>query len=465
MVNFTNIQGNILKGFNKPYNLFIFFRFKKENNIRSWLKIIGKQLCSTNQIINASIDFKEKRKVNQFYNPNETWLHLSFSANGIKKLRKKLPCSITNLDTFAKESNSYPFDDPFEYGMKTRASLLGDHGESSPEKWIEPFKSIGIDAMIIVASDTLKDAEIAVDNLRKNAQELGLSIVGLEIGQIIKNAQGKNIEHFGFADGISQPLIKGIDESTNPNEDIFNPEHFILTNQIDSWMNEGSFLVFRRLRQKVEDFWNFVDRRSQELGLSSNELAAKFVGRWKSGAPLAKYPEKDPETKIASDENDFVYMKDDPDGYKTPRFAHIRKVYPRDDGNKIVKGTKNVNTEGNEEENDNHRILRRGIPFTKKIGVKSFEKGLLFVSYQRNLREQFEHLQISFSNSKAFPEAQSKMYHGHDPIIGRPKEGEKAFINLNLNGNMKKIEGLQQWVVTTGGEYFFSPSLSAVKYL
>ena len=319
--------------------------------------------------------------------------------------------------------------------------------------------------MIIVASDKLKDAEIAIHNLRKNAHELDLSIVGLEKGQIIKNSQGKNIEHFGFADGISQPLIKGIDESTNPNEDIFNPEYFILTNQIDSWMNEGSFLVFRRLRQKVEDFWKFVDMRSQELGLSPNELAAKFIGRWKSGAPLAKYPEKDPKKKIASDENDFEYMKDDPDGNKTPRFAHIRKVYPRDDGNKIVKGTNSVDTAGNEEENDNHRILRRGIPFIKKIGAGSFEKGLLFVCYQRNLMKQFEHLQISFSNSKAFPEAQSEMYHGHDPIIGRPKEGENAFVNLNLNGNIKKIQGLQQWVVTTGGEYFFSPSLSAIEYL
>ena len=46
MVDFSNIQGNILKGFNKPYNTFIFFKFKNDDNRRSWLKSIGKQLCS-----------------------------------------------------------------------------------------------------------------------------------------------------------------------------------------------------------------------------------------------------------------------------------------------------------------------------------------------------------------------------------------------------------------------------------
>ena len=96
--------------------------------------------------------------------------------------------------------------------------------------------------------------------------------------------------------------------------------------------------MYRRLRQDVSGFWNFVRKISKTVNLSPEQLASKFVGRWDSGAPLAKYPHNDPNSPESSDDNDFEYMEDnsghpdDPRGLKTPRFSHIRKVYPRDDG-------------------------------------------------------------------------------------------------------------------------------------
>ena len=136
---------------------------------------------------------------------------------------------------------------------------------------------------------------------------------------------------------------------------------------------------------------------------------------------------------------------DDPRGLKTPRFSHIRKVYPRDDGLR--------NPSQNSEENDTHRILRRGIPYGMQMSkIDNLDRGLLFMCYQKNLSSQFEFIQAKFANCSGFPKPECGVEHGHDPIIGRAKRYEKGFVNLILEEKTQLISGLKQWVVTTGGE-------------
>jgi hypothetical protein len=53
--------------------------------------------------------------------------------------------------------------------------------------------------------------------------------------------------------------------------------------------------------------------------------------------------------------------------------------------------------------------------------------------------------------------------HGVDAIMG--KHHDRGFVNLLQNGTFKRITGFKQWVTTTGGQYFFSPSISALKNL
>jgi Dyp-type peroxidase family len=446
-VNFSNVQGNILKGFNKPNFRLIFFKLTDIPMAKEWLRKMGDRVPSTNELIISSNDFKKKTKRDRTYRPQETWLHVSLTAGGIRKLGKKIPIS-------AKSA--------FNLGMKKRAIMLGDIGQSSPKNWIEPFKTIGMDGLLIVASDQEDDADASVSNLLGEATEKGIIIVGLQNGKTLKNELGKNVEHFGFRDGVSQPLIAGIDddEESDTNE-LFKPDNFVLTGLSKEWANEGSFLVFRRLKQDVNSFWNFVRHESSKVGLSPEALASKFVGRWDSGAPLAKNPDSDPNSPIASDDNEFEYMKNDPLGLRTPRFSHIRKVYPRDDG---------FGNKDDDEENDKHRILRRGIPFGKSIGESdnsqkdTEERGLLFMCYQSDISSQFEYIQIKFANNPGFPKPYQGIQHGHDPIIGLPKAGAgTGFAHIFLSHNNKLIKGLNQWVVTTGGEYFFSPSISSLK--
>jgi Dyp-type peroxidase family len=448
-VNFSNVQGNILKGFNKPHMRLIFFNFSNLNASKKWLRLVADRIPNTQDLIMASKEFKEKRKKDKTYRPQETWLHISLSARGIKKLGK-------NLHLF----NS----DPFVKGMKKRADFLGDYGKNSPKNWIEPFKTIGVDGVLIIASDQIDDADAAVINAIVEATEMGITVAGIQKGTGITNEQGKNVEHFGFRDGVSQPLVKGIDTKVKENDDIFEANDFVLSGADDVWMNEGSFLVFRRLQQDVNGFWNFVRKTSKVVGLSPEQLASKFVGRWDSGAPLARYPNSDPKCPASSEENDFEFVMrengqpDDPRGVKTPRFSHIRKVYPRDDGLSTP--------DKNEEESDKHRILRRGIPYGTQISdAANTDRGLLFMCYQKDISLQFEYIQRKFSNNPRFPRPDQGILHGHDPIIGLPKGvAGKGFANIFLPHKKNVLmQGLNQWVITTGGEYFFSPSISSLK--
>jgi hypothetical protein len=58
-------------------------------------------------------------------------------------------------------------------------------------------------------------------------------------------------------------------------------------------MNNGSFMVFRRLNQLVPEFDDFILSSAGALGVDPVLLGARLVGRWKSGAPLALTPSQD----------------------------------------------------------------------------------------------------------------------------------------------------------------------------
>ena len=61
-------------------------------------------------------------------------------------------------------------------------------------------------------------------------------------------------------------------------------------------------------------------------------MAAKLMGRWRSGAPLVLSPNKD-DSALAADpqrNNDFNYKEMDPQGYAVPLGSHARRMNPRD---------------------------------------------------------------------------------------------------------------------------------------
>jgi deferrochelatase/peroxidase EfeB len=85
------------------------------------------------------------------------------------------------------------------------------------------------------------------------------------------------------------------------------------------------------MEEHVGRFRQFL-RQHAETSDQQELLAAKLMGRWRSGAPLVLSPDKD-DPVLGGDlqrANDFLYKDADPYGYRCPIGAHIRRMNPRD---------------------------------------------------------------------------------------------------------------------------------------
>ena len=153
---------------------------------------------------------------------------------------------------------------------------------------------------------------------------------------------------------------------------------------VKAFGRNGTFVIYRKLTQDVQGFWKFIEDQSRtEQGTvddyAKELLAAKFVGRWRSGAPLTLTPDKDA-TDLGKDpkrNNDFLYMPTDADGLACPVGAHVRRGNPRD--------TQQPNPKRSIAITNRHRIIRRGRPFNE--GDK---EGLLFIALNADIQRQFE---------------------------------------------------------------------------
>ena len=183
-------------------------------------------------------------------------------------------------------------------------------------------------------------------------------------------------------------------------------------------------------------------------------LAAKMMGRWRSGAPLALCPAQD-DPEVGADprrNNDFLYAEDDPQGFKCPPGSHIRRVNPRD---QFTSGFPEVNR---------HRLLRRGTVYGLLLpdGVledDGADRGIIFLFLGADLNRQFEFVQSQWVNQGTFIGAPAE----RDPMVG-PNDGTGVF-TIPKQPIRQRRQGLSQFVTNRGGEYFFLPGLRALQWL
>lgn len=382
------------------------------------------------------------------YAARESWLAVAFTHAGLRAL--EVPAA--TLASFPPE---------FCAGMAARAALIGDTGESAPEHWHAPYGTgqIHIALTLLATSDAVWRANVAV--AREQLADLaGVTLLARE--DFAQEPGGRT--QFGFKDGISFPPIAGnaISPIRGGGEPISAGE-FVLgyagetgyplaMPQPEALGRNGTFVGFRKVHTRVAAFRQFL-RANATDEMSEEFIAAKMVGRWRSGAPLVLAPERD-DPALGSDlsrMNDFGYA-DDSAGLRCPHGAHIRRINPRDSTLAVMS---DVNL---------HRIIRHGATYGPPLpdGVyddDGAERGIFFIFMSARAPQTFEFLKREWINSGNFADLGGQM----DPIAGAA-DGTGTF-TIPKRPIRRRLTGLERFTVTRGGEYAFMPGLAALRRL
>lgn len=469
----SNMQGNIIKGHGRDHttHIFICFRIGKEKKAKQWIRNLAEE-----HITSCKKQLKERELYKRNKTDGDTFMSLFLSSEGYRYL------GYANVNTKLT-------DEGFKAGMQKR---INQNHDPAVEKWETAFQQ-EIHAMLLIADDQVNRMGLAAKEMLESITDFS-TVCGIEYGNAIRNANKDGLEHFGYVDGISQPLflkdevqaymsfhsIK--EDNKNPDDPFaaakFNPaadtalvlipDPFAPKEQKASCF--GSYFVFRKLEQNVKEFKHAEEVLGKKMfpqkeDAEKREVAGAYiVGRFEDGTPVAM---DDEEGMIgAGNFNNFNY-DDDPSGGRCPHFAHIRKTNPRKD---FIPN----------DDHKSHIMARRGIPFGHRNVDTAIEPcnlqmpengvGLLFMSYQASIKKQFEFIQQSWANNPSFPPGIPANETGVDLIIGHPHipDGEPLRkYNFPLPyGSSKKIEAtMQQFVTMKGGEYFFAPSIYFLKTL
>ena len=469
------IQGDVLAGLQKNAELFLFFAIADATRFKALTRqYVVRHLTSTRTVIGRERLLAERQRAGE--PALEPWLgiNLGFTAAGLTRL---LGTKRPRLEAAFERGADHP---------QTIAALA----DPPPSRWVKGFDPGRIDGIFLVTGPDARFVSGQGDALRRNL-EGSIVPVYSEIGTV-RPGRDRGREHFGFLDSISQPGIRGLTRPSRPHaapaeglpgQALVWPGEFVLgypgENPRDPrkpapiaplpspWARDGSYMVFRRLEQRVPEFRNFVAAQAARLGMGADLLAARMVGRWRSGAPLELAP-LDDNPWLGADakrNNDFGYAGD-PFQRACPYAAHIRKANPRDD----LPGESGAIL--------THRIIRAGIPFGPEVTPRESKtvhsRGLMFVCYQASIGRQFEFIQAQWSSNPDFvggktrPDSGLPVTPGFDPIIGQaPQEGPRAMDEPAPNypgGNRRStLEMPEQFVVPTAAGYFFVPSITALR--
>ncbi|MEJ2889209.1 Dyp-type peroxidase [Actinomycetospora aeridis] len=390
-----------------------------------------------------------------------TTLNVALSAAGLRALG-------------IAESRIAGFAAPFVEGMVTehRSRLLGDTGENDPATWSwggPRHDPVHVLVLLFAPSPAELDERTAA--LDREASALRL-LVRHDTDALSPH------EPFGFADGISQPRVAGLgrDPGGLPAGEFVlgyrnaygqrtwrplvppaaDPRGLLPADPDGSGARDlgrnGTYLVVRQLEQDVDGFWDFVRTRTERDGTAdpdaAERLAARMVGRWRSGAPLVLTPERDDPRRRTED---FAYGAD-LDGLRCPRGAHVRRVNPRD-ALAPVGTTREIV--------DRHRVLRRGRPYTvPPADGEAARRGLHFLCLGANIARQYEFVQHTWINDPHFDGLRDDA----DPLVAPRAERGRTFTE-QARPVRRRHRGMPAFVRVRGGEYFFLPSRRALRWL
>jgi Dyp-type peroxidase family len=442
MIELADLQGGVVRGYGQRFGFahHLFARVRDPGAARAFLAALADPVTTAQE-------WEGDRPA--------TTLNVALSFRALQALG--LAAHI--LDGFPAE---------FRAGMAARADRLADE----PDTWAAELR----DLEVLLVIHAQEEATLLAESERweRELGDGGLELALAQDAALLGDAR----EHFGFTDGFSQPAIEGVAREDVPGQGIpykrvpwwplsrtrwrsIKRGEFVLGYDDEDqgpapappppFHRNATFMVWRKLHQDVAAFRAQLAAQAERLGLDPELVAAKIVGRWRDGSPLALRPDA-PDPALGNDKrraNDFRYG-DDELGARCPRGAHVRRTNPRDalgwEGRLTAR----------------HRILRRGMPYGPPLpdGAPDdgADRGLLFVCLQASIARQFEIVQAQWCNDgNAFGLGAEP-----DPIAG-PAGREMRHV---MEGRPPRVVSLMRThVECRGGEYLLVPSIGALQSL
>jgi Dyp-type peroxidase family len=329
-------------------------------------------------------------------------------------------------------------------------------------------------------------------------------------------------EHFGYTDGISNPFFRGMSAhesnvmgggkvtglppQTRAGWEPLETGEFLLGYRDEALeypeapaptllARNGTFMVYRKLHQNVASFDAYLERVGRAFPGGKEALAAKLAGRWRNGAPTTTFPTQAEADAFAADwqraKTAVVQAKSDRErreakalfadinlkftafdfrgdieGGRCPIGAHSRRANPR--GSLELGHTGAFDSPG--ALSNRRRILRRGLPYgDSRERIDDGDHGVVFLAMNASIRRQFEFVQqqwINYGNDFGLANDKDPLVGNHGAPDGGPLEGRMTVQAAPADPNPPFFcAGIPRVVETRGGEYFFLPSLTALRMI
>jgi Dyp-type peroxidase family len=447
----TDIQGFVLRGYGLPFARYLFLEIADAQRARA---LIGKYLdrITTGEHWDAG--------------KPEWTLNIAFTHKGL-----------VNLNLPDASLLSFPVE--FLQGMKARGEILSDTGRNAPEKWDEVWREGRVDIWLAVNSKAKATLDTFGAALQRVVDETGgAKVVGVQdAGSFWIDGAWSAKEHFGYTDGFGNPDYLGVERDTQPGQGKLMADGGwaplatgeLLLGYADEagelpvapiphlLASNGTFMVYRKLHQNVATFRRYLEEKGKLYAGGKEKLASKFLGRWRDGTPVELSPDA-PNAEIVKDKlrNVNFTFGNDSDGTRCPIGAHVRRTNPRDAfgfNGRLV---------------NRRRITRRGLPYGPYVPEDQpvedgGEHGIIFMALNASLFRQFEFVQqqwVGYGND-------ARLGNDKDLLLGNHEARDKHMIQGTEDPRNPPFVcgGLPNFVELRGGNYFFLPSMTALRMI
>ena len=446
----TDIQGFVLRGYTFPVARYLLLQIVPARG----REFIGKLI---RQITTGERWDQAKPR---------TTVNVAFTYRGLKKLDLPEP----SLQSFPCE---------FVQGMKERGAILSDTGLNSPDHWEPIWRDESVDAWLGIYAESLPELDRQCADLTSLMNATGGAVVigSQDAGVLVIDGKITTKEHFGYTDGFGNPDYIGVVRDTQPGQGKLMPNGSwaplatgeLLLGYADEagelpvapiphlLANNSTFMVYRKMHQNVATFRKYLNEKGKLYSGGNEKLASKFIGRFRDGTPIEVSPDKcDPAIVANKQLNVNFKYGGDLDGVRCPIGAHVRRTNPRDafgfDG-KLV---------------NRRRISRRGMPYgpytpEEQPVSDTDEHGLIFMVMNASIFRQFEFVQqqwIEYGND-------ARQGNDKDMLMGNHGGVGKFMIQGTADPANPPFVcgGLQNFVELRGGDYFWVPSITALRMI